>query len=95
MPQPRTVEQKVGDASVAFTALRDEITPPPFRNLINEMTSYPVTEGTDMVAYASLVQASMGIARIIAANDRAALIAAAMLTQSGGVTRPTWTPEEE
>lgn len=87
MPQPRTVEAKVGDAIAAFNGLRDEVTPPPLRALIQKMTEVPMTEGTDVAAYASLVQSSIHLARIIAANDRATMIAAVMLTQSG-VSRP-------
>ena len=86
MPRPRTTTEKVADTVVAFTVLRDEVTPQPMRDLINGMTNIPM-EGADAAAYASLVQSSIHLARIVCANDRAAIIAAAMLTQSG-VSRP-------
>ena len=41
----------------------------------------------DVQAYAALVQAALNLTRVVAANDRAAMIAAVMLTQSG-VSRP-------
>lgn len=91
----RSNEQKVADTATVFNALRDEITPAPFRNLINKMVEFPVTEGTDMAAYASLVQASMSIARIVAANDRQALLAAAIITQSGRVNIEATTEDPE
>jgi hypothetical protein len=87
MPRLRTTEDKVSDWYTVFGAVRDELTPAPFRGLIDKMTNFPVAEGTDAAAYASLVQSSMGIARLISANDRAAAVVAAMLTQSG-VSRP-------
>lgn len=93
MAQTRTVEQKVGDALEVFNALRAELTPEPMRALVTKMTSIPMGENTDVAAYASLVQASLHIARVVAANDRFAMIAAAMLTQSG-VSRPIIVDEE-
>ena len=83
----RTVEQKVGDTVAAYNALRDEVTPTPMRSLINKMAEVPMGPDSDVAAYASLVQASLALARVVAANDRAAMIAAAMITQSG-VSRP-------
>lgn len=87
MPRPRTTGEKIADTVTAFNVLRDEVTPQPMRDLINGMTSIP-TEGADAAAYASLVQSSIHLARIVSANDRAAMMAAAIITQSG-VSRPT------
>ena len=87
MTRERTVTQKVGDWNTAFEATREAITPAGLRNLIDRLASFPVNDATDAAAYASLVQSSMSVARIVAANDRAAAISAAMLTQSG-VSRP-------
>lgn len=92
MPQPRTLDQKIGDTVQAFAVLRDEVTPPSFRGLINKLTEVPVGPDTDMVAYASLVQGSLHLARIIAGNDRNAMLAAAIITSSGVRTVPI--PEE-
>lgn len=94
MTQTRTIEQKVGDATAVFNALRAELTPEPIRALVTQMTTIPVTETTDIAAYAAMVQASLHLARVVSANDRTAMIAAAMLTQSG-VSRPTFNPDEE
>jgi hypothetical protein len=88
----RTVEQKVGDTAAAFNALSADITPEPLRWMVTDLTSVDITETTDVAAYASLVQSSIHVARIVAANDRAAMLAAAMITQSG-VARPVVTTE--
>lgn len=95
MSTTRTVQEKTGDWYGAFVDIRAAITPDAFRGLIDFLGSYKVDENgkdaegkpVDVVAYASLVQASIHLARIVSANDRAAAIAAAMLTQSG-ISRP-------
>jgi hypothetical protein len=88
----RTLPEKVGDWGAAFNAMRDEITPPVFREIMTKLTSLPAPpEGAglaDFNEYITAVNASLGIARIVAANDRAAAMAAAIITQSG-VVRPT------
>lgn len=86
MTRNRTPQEKVGDWNEAYEPIRDAITPDPMRQMITNMTSVPM-EGVEVAAYASLVQSSIHLARIVAANDRAAAIAAAMLT-AAGVSRP-------
>jgi len=89
MALPRTMEQKLKDASQAYEVFSKTLTPDPMRGLINKLTEVEVNQEDPsfMGAYASLVQSSMSIARVIGANDRAALVAAVMLT-SGGISRP-------
>jgi len=94
MTQNRTVAEKVSDAIRVYDQLRAEITTPEMRALITKMTSMQPGEKDDMAAYAALVQASLQLARVVAANDRTAMLAAAMLTQSG-VSRPVITTDEE
>lgn len=94
MTQNRTVQQKVGDALFAYEHLRAELTPTEMRALIDKMTKMQPGEKDDIAAYASLVNASLQLARVVSANDRAAMLSAAMITQSG-VSRPTISLDEE
>lgn len=87
MTQNRTVQQKAGDTLRAYELLRGELTPQSMRALVDKMTSQQPDEHTDIAAYASLVNAAMVLAREVGKNDRAAMLAAAMITQSG-VARP-------
>jgi len=94
--QSRTVQQKIGDTHTAFEALREVLTPDPMRALIGRMSEIGSNpdEKVDIAAYASLVNGSLALARIVAANDRAAMLAAAMITQTG-VSRPVFNTESE
>jgi hypothetical protein len=91
MTQQRTVAAKVADANQAFEAFRDALTPPDMRRIHDEMTGaakqQAAAEEGNVQAYVDLLQASLSLRRVVSANDRAALIAAVMLTQSG-VSRP-------
>jgi hypothetical protein len=93
MATNRSVPQRVSDWVTAYSAIRDEVTPPSLREVINKMFDIP-TEGVDAGAYASLVQSSLHLARIVAAGDRTSAVVAAMITQSG-VSRPTIGVNEE
>ena len=93
MATNRTVTQKTNDALAAYARLREELTPTAMRALITKMTEQTPGEGDDIAAYTGLVQASLHLARVVAANDRAAMLAAAMLT-SGGVARPFEVPSD-
>lgn len=90
MRNTRTTTDKVADAMQAFNAFRDELTPDVMRETLNSMTGaqqQAAAQVGDVQAYAALVQAAITLQKIIAANDRAALVAAVLLTQSG-VSRP-------
>ena len=94
MTTNRSVPQRIADTAQAFQALRDELTPQPLRDVITLLTTQKPDENTDVAAYASLVQSSLSLARLIAANDRAAMMSAAVITASG-VRNVAWTPEDE
>jgi hypothetical protein len=83
----RTREQKLADAKFAFDVLRQELSSEPLRLLITKLSEYPAPPQDGnyeaITAYASLVQGSMTLAQIAAANDRAALTAAVHLMDSG------------
>jgi hypothetical protein len=91
MAPQRTPDQKANDALRVFNLLRDEVTPPIMREVMQDMTNAERQAGAnttgDVQAYAALVQASLSLQRVIAANDRMTMMAAAILTSSG-VTRP-------
>ncbi len=107
MPTPqRTIEQKTGDAVQVFNVLRVELTEETLRNLSKQVIDVgavlleaiakdPTGPSADqsLRQYASLVQDSVLLSRVVAGNDRTAMIAAAMLTQSG-VSRPNFTVED-
>ena len=94
MTQTRTANQKANDCLAVYGRLREELTPTQMRTLITKMTEMQPDDKADMAAYTSLVQASLHLARVVAANDRTAMLAAAMLTQ-GGVSRPVIDASEE
>lgn len=87
----RTTEEKVGDWFTAFTAIRAELTPEPLSEALKQLTIAAATTPGEAL---TVLQQSLGIARVVCANDRAAAIVASMLTQSG-VSRPTFNTEEE
>ena len=90
MATQRSLTDKIADARRAYEVLRDELTTDVMRNVLNDMTGAQMQAAAsagDVQEYAALVQAALNLTRVVAANDRAAMIAAVMLTQSG-VSRP-------
>lgn len=94
----RSVSEKATDLLTAFNIIRDEITPPEFRAVIHNVTQVPPATEEEGVEgfnrYVNALNASLGVSRVVMANDRAALLAAAMITQSG-VSRPVISTDEE
>lgn len=88
----RTVSDKIGDWNTAYNAVRDEITLPQIRQVVTTLTQVPAD--IELGAYVQVLNSAMALARMVAANDRAAGIIAAMLTQSG-VTRPVITTPDD
>lgn len=78
MAPQRTTDQKVRDWFEVYQSIRDELTPAATRELLKLIHA-----GTP----ADQLGAGLNLARAVMANDRAAALAAAMLTQ-GGVSRP-------
>lgn len=73
------VEQKVGSWLSAYSAIRDELTPPAARRA-----------ATSNGVYAT--EAQFATQKVMAANDRTAALVAALLVGAGGVRL---IPEEE
>jgi len=70
----KTVQQKTGDWYAAYLAIREELTPQPVRDALATMKTEPTLEGLGSVER---------LARLVAANDRAAALAAAIITAAG------------
>lgn len=70
----RTVQQRIGDWQLAFEAIRTEITPEPMRRFLGAFAAT-----TDVAGLRSF----QDLARMVAANDRAAALVAGMLTAQG------------
>lgn len=81
MTAKRDAVEIVSDWVTVFRALREEITPAVLRDLAALRNSANDDEHQPAIAV------GMAATRIVFANDRAAAIAAAMMTQ-GGVSRP-------
>lgn len=85
----QTVEDKVGQWKQAYDAILAELSPPEVQAAYGLLVATHVTgegEGIaelDLQAYASRVNASMAMARLTAANARAAATVAALLTATG------------
>jgi hypothetical protein len=84
-----TVIDKVGQWHEAYTAILAELSPPELDEAYGLLVATKVQgEGTgilelDMQAYAARVNAAMAMARLTAANRRAAATVAALLTATG------------
>lgn len=90
MAQQRTLPEKVQDVKTTYEQFRELLTTPNMRSVLENMTGAQMaaTAATgDVQAYAALVEASLRLNSLVSANDRAALMAAVMATQSG-VSRP-------
>jgi len=97
MANQRSAQEKAADAVAAFSLLRDEVTPPVMREVMAKMDQMQaevaaLPDGGQK--YLDLVQTSLSLRRVIAANDRAVMLAAAILTSSG-VSRPVIDITEE
>lgn len=89
MAAQRTLPEKVADTKSTYQQFRELLTPPEQRDILANMTGamqQAAAEVGDVQAYASLVQASLSLLRVIARNDGIALLAATML-QSGTPAR--------
>ena len=88
MAATRSVQERVDDALIAYRIFREELTDQAKYDLFEKMTgsdarAQVAAMGGDPNAYAVIVQAALGLSRLIAENDRAALQAAVLATQSG------------
>jgi hypothetical protein len=85
----KTVEDKVGEWLTAYRAVEAELSPGALSDAYNLLVGTTLQgEGQgfpelDIQAYAARVNASMGMARLTAANRRAAATVAALLVATG------------
>ena len=84
MATGRTVPEKVGDWYEAYQAIAEQLNPPALRAQLNEVINQPIPQDADgLLLYNSRISASMALARLVSANDRAAATVAALITQTG------------
>lgn len=87
--RPKTVEEKVGEWETAYRAVLAELSPAALDEGYNLLVSQKVQgEGEgfpemDIQAYSTRVNAAMNMARLTAANRRAAATVAALLVATG------------
>ena len=92
----RTATQKAADTVTVFEEFRDQLTSAQMRDVLSKMTGAQMVataSSGDVQAYAALVEASLRLQGVVSSNDRAAMLAAAIVTQSG-VVRPVINSEE-
>jgi hypothetical protein len=82
--QGRSVEEKVGDWKVAFDAIAAELSPQKLRDQLDAVINEPIPQDPEgLILFNSRMSASLGLARLLSANDRAAATVAALITQTG------------
>lgn len=84
MATGRTVEQKVGDWLLAYRAIAEEVSAPALREQLNAVINTPLPQDPEGIGtYVARMNASMALARLVSANDRAAATVAALLVSQG------------
>lgn len=82
--QGRSVEDKVADWYKAFTAIAAELNPQALRDQLDAVINTPIPQDPEgLIVYTQRMNASMALARLVSANDRAAATVAALITQTG------------
>lgn len=80
----RSVEEKVADWFRAYEAVAAELNPPKLREALDAVINTPIPQDPEgLLTFSSRMSASLGLARLVAANDRAAATVAALITQTG------------
>lgn len=84
MAGTRTVEEKVAEWNKAFAAISEQLNPKALRDQLNAVINTPIPQDPEgIVTYTARMNASMAMARLVSANDRASATVAALLVQSG------------
>jgi len=80
----RSVTDKVGDWKAAFDAIAAELSPQALRDQLDAVINTPIPQDPEgILVYTQRMNASMALARLLSANDRAAGTIAALITQTG------------
>lgn len=90
MPPTRTevVQNRVGDWKTAFDAIAAELNPQALRDRLNDVINTPIPQDPEgILVYTQRMNASLALARLVSANDRAAATVAALLVSNG--VKPT------
>lgn len=84
MTRPVGVEDKVGNWLVAYRAIAEELSPQALRDRFNEVINTPIPADPEgLMVFEARLSASMALARLLSANDRAAGTIAALITATG------------
>lgn len=84
--QTRTeqVQAKLGDWKLAFDTVAAELNPQKLRDQLDAVINTPIPQDPEgLVVYAQRMNASMALARLVSANDRAAATVAALIVNTG------------
>lgn len=80
----RSVEEKVADWFKAYEAVSAELSPPALRATLDGVINTPIPQDPEgLLTFNTRISASLGLARLLSANDRAAATVAALITQTG------------
>lgn len=84
MSRPVEVEERVGQWLRAYHAIAEELNPPKLRAQLSEVINTPIPQDPEgILVYTQRMNASMALARLVSANDRAAATVAALLVATG------------
>ncbi len=78
------LEEKLGNWATAYQQVAAAITANALREQLNAVINTPIPQDPDgITTYVARMNATMALARLVSANDRAAGTIAALLVQSG------------
>lgn len=84
MTRPVDVVEKVGNWKEAFDAIAVELNPQALRDQLDAVINTPIPQDPEgILVYTQRMNASLALARLVAANDRAAATVAALLVGTG------------
>lgn len=90
MATQRTLPEKVQDIKTTYEQFKELLTGPETRDMLNALTGpeaqQMIASAGDVRAYAEVVRAGIDVSRLIAGNDRAALMAA-VISNGGSPAR--------
>jgi hypothetical protein len=74
----------VADWLVVFQAVAEQLNPQALRDQLDAVINTPIPQDPEgIITYTARMNATMALARLVSANDRAAATVAALITQTG------------
>lgn len=79
------LQNRIGDWKQAYDAVREDITPQPLRAMLDQFVNTPLPEnaGDAITTFTARLNATLALARLVSANDRAAGTIAALMVAQG------------